>query len=330
MDFNRETVMRRVCVLLLASTGMHALAQDRDSGAERKAAKSPPSQVQAKDLRRLAAGSAFRDCADCPQMVVIPVGSVTVGVPNGGADSGAAPRVLSLPKVIGIGKYEVTRAQFARFVQETGHATTGSCFVWSGTGYRRDASKNWRDPGFEQKDKEPVVCVNWNDAKAYADWLSRKSGKTYRLPTEAEWEYAARAGSPDVRPWRDDARNACRYANVADRRTMRDVPGTTNWLFHDCDDRHAYTAPVGSYRANAFGLFDMLGNAWEWTEDCRDEENGVTPADEAACPKGTCCRRVLRGGAWVDSPVFVSYDFRFFIASEDRDVYAGFRVARVD
>jgi len=261
---------------------------------------------------------------------VIPPGSVSVGSPGDGTVLEGSPQALKLAAAIGVGKFEVTRAQFARFVRETGYATNGGCFVWSGVKYEHDASKDWRHPGFAQTDKDPVVCVNWDDAKAYTDWLAKKSGKPYRLPTETEWEYAARAGSPALRPWGDDARVACRYANVADRRAMRDVPGVASWLFHDCDDQHAYTAPVGSYRPNAFGLYDMLGNAWEWTEDCQDEANAATPSNGRDCAKGVCCRRVLRGGGWVDSPNFVRYDFRFFIGSADRDFYVGFRVARTD
>ena len=235
-----------------------------------------------------------------------------------------------MPEGLSIGKYEVTKAQFARFVQQSGHQTNGSCFVWNGARYLQDASKSWRDPGFAQTEKDPVVCVNWDDAHAYTEWLAKKSGRRYRLPTEAEWEYAARAGSKTVRPWGDDARNACRYANVADLSTLREVPGTGSWLFHECDDKHAYTAPVGSYRANAFGLYDVLGNAWEWTEECQDEANAGAASGNRDCTDSACCRRVLRGGAWVDSPVLVRYDFRFFIDSVDRDFYVGFRVARTN
>ena len=316
--------------LLLASASPQVLAQQRDQGAAKVTAQASLPAAKANNLRRLAAGTVFRDCADCPEMVVIPRGRVKVAASeNGGGNGAAAPqRVLTLPGAIGMGKYEVTRAQYARFVEEAGYATKGSCFVWSGLRYEHDVSKSWREPGFAQTDEDPVVCVNWNDARAYTRWLSAKSGQAYRLPTEAEWEYAARAGSTALRPWGDDARETCRYANVADLSTMRGVPGTTSWLFHDCDDKHAYTAPVGSYQANAYGLYDMLGNAWEWTEDCQDDANAGAQSDDPQCPKGACCRRVLRGGAWVDSPTFVRYDFRFFIGSADRDFYAGFRVVR--
>lgn len=246
---------------------------------------------------------------------------------NDGLGIGDPPPIpIAIPDAIGVGQYEVTRAQFARFVRESGHATSGGCFAWNGNHYEQDASKNWQTPGFAQTDRDPVVCVNWRDARAYADWLSKKTGKRYRLPTETEWEYAARAGDRGLRPWGEKSTGACRHANVADRATMRGVPGTAKWLFHDCDDRHVYTAPAGGYRPNAFGLYDMLGNAWEWTGDCWDED---PVGAEAGDPLGVACTgSVLRGGGWVDSEAFVSYDFRFFINAGDRDFYAGFRVVR--
>ena len=126
------------------------------------------------------------------------------------------------------------------------------------------------------------------------------------------------------------ASDACRYANVADAAAKRGVPGTATWTFHECNDKHAYTAPVGSYRSNAFGLYDMLGNAWEWTQDWVNEENGGAPSDDRDRPNADCGYGVVLGGGWVDSAAFVRYDFRFFIGSDDRDFYNGFRVVRTD
>lgn len=260
-------------------------------------------------------------------MVVIPPGSVSLGSAQseaGQARSEGPTHTLALENAIGVGKYEVTKAQFARFVQERGYTTGGGCFAWNGSRYEQDASKNWRNPGFAQTGNHPVVCVNWNDAKAYTEWLSQKTGRRYRLPTESEWEYAARAGDQASRPWDDNPSEACRYADVGDASAKRGVPGTSNWTFHACDDHHAYTAPVGSYRPNAFGLHDMLGNAWEWLQECWRED--YTPAGNG--PGARCSRHMLRGGAWVDSPALVRYDFRFFIDPDDRDYYSGFRVVR--
>lgn len=285
------------------------------------------------DLQRLAAGTVFRDCADCPEMVVIPPGKFALGWPDdeaGQMDLEGPRQWVAIPSAFSAGRYEVTRAQFARFAQESGHSASGGCFVWSGGRYEQDASKNWRNPSFSQTDNDPVVCVSWYDAKAYTEWLTKKAGKRYRLLTEAEWEYAARAGMQTARPWGGNAGDACRYANVADASAKRGVPGTVSWTFHECDDNHAYTAPVGSYQPNAFGLYDMMGNAWEWTEDCRNDEVEGAPSDSRDGSSGECDQRVLRGGSWVDSPPFVRYDFRFFIGSDDHDYYNGFRVARTD
>jgi formylglycine-generating enzyme required for sulfatase activity len=308
-----------LAALLLALSGSPLLAQQ-------------PAPVR-NDLQRLRPGTVFRDCVRCPEMVVVPPGSVTVGPADDGAERMGfeEPRyTLTITRAIGVGRYEVTRGQFARFVQESGHKVDGGCFVWNGSRYLQDASRDWRNPGFAQKDNEPVVCVNWNDAKAYSEWLTKTTGEFYRLPTEEEWEYAARAGSLVSRPWGDKPQQACRYANVADTSAKRGVAGTVSWEFHECNDHHAHTAPVGSYPPNAFGLYDMLGNAWEWTEDCWSDENGGAPGDDPDWLNKVCSQRVLRGGAWVDSPTFVSYDFRFFIGSRDRDFYAGFRVVRAD
>jgi len=262
-------------------------------------------------------------------MVLIPAGGFLMGSNVDEPDQGPG-RWVAMPRAFGVGKYEVTKAQFARFVRESGHSTSGGCFVWSGSRYEQDATKNWRNPGFPQTDKDPVVCVNFGDAKAYTEWLAMKTGKGYRLLTEAEWEYAARAGTQTSRPWGDNAGNACRYANVADAMAKRDVPGTASWIFHECNDKRAYTAPVGSYRPNAFGLYDMLGNAWEWTADCWGDEYADAPAAGRDGASSACGQRVLRGGAWVDSPLFVRYDFRFSIGADDRDCYIGFRVARTE
>lgn len=260
-------------------------------------------------------------------MVLIPAGRFMSGSSDGAADAGP-PQLVEMASAFGLGKYEVTRAQFARFARESGHTSSGGCFAWNGRLYEQDASKDWRSPGFAQKNSHPVVCVNWNDAKAYTEWLSRKTGKRYRLPGGAEWEYAARAGTQSSRPWGDDANEACRYANVADATAKRAVAGSASWTFHACSDRHAHTAPVGSYPPNAFGLHDMLGNVWEWTEDCSNEERAGAAADGRGGSGAACGQRVLRGGAWVDSPPFVRFDFRFMIGAEDRDFYIGFRVLR--
>ncbi len=163
---------------------------------------------------------------------------------------------------------EVTRDQFDAFVRATGHKAGGPCWVWN-KGENKFVESNandWRDPGFSQGGNHPVVCVNWNDARAYVLWLSQKTGKDYRLPTEAEWEYAARAGTSAPRYWGWDNVSACHNANVADLTAASGLDAKPASIFQ-CTDGYVYTAPVAQFQANAFGLNDTLGNVWEWTED---------------------------------------------------------------
>jgi hypothetical protein len=142
---------------------------------------------------------------------------------------------------------EVTLGQFRRFVRDSGHrpqSESKGCWWDTGSKWEESKSKNWRSPGFSQLDSQPVVCVSWNDASAYADWLSRKTGKRFRLPAELEWEYAARAGTTTARYWGNDADVACRYASVSDRATKRKQGW--DWTVHNCADGHEATAPVGT------------------------------------------------------------------------------------
>ncbi len=241
-----------------------------------------------------AVGTAFRECTDCPEMVVLPAGSFTMGSPGheAGRDEDEGPqRVVTVARPFALGRYEVTRGQFAAFVAASGYQSQGgNCWYWNGDEGKfknDDASLSWRNPGYAQNDGHPVVCVSWTDAKAYVDWLASRTGKAYRLPGEAEWEYAARAASNTARPWGDDPNQACSHANVADQTFVRvvPVPEGKKWVNqHECDDGSAYTANVGSYRANRFGLYDMIGNVWEWTADCWNTSYTAAPSDgSVAC-----------------------------------------------
>ena len=217
----------------------------------------------------------------------------------------------------------MTRAEFAAFVRKTGHEATG-CWVLV---LDYDGSKDWRDPGYEQTDRDPVACVSWNDAKAYLGWLSHKSGKTYRFPSESEWEYAARAGTNTARFWGDDADRGCGYANVLDRTGKRE--NKLGWMNSArCDDGYAQTAPVGSFTANAFGVHDMLGNVWEWTEDCWNDLYKGAPRDGSAWRSGDCDQRILRGALWSGIPRFVRAAIRLRGGAGFRVNFIGFRVAR--
>ena len=250
----------------------------------------------------------FRDCAECPAMLAIPAGSFLMGVAAGEEEREAVPeqvRGQSAPqhrvtiRAFALGQHEVTRGEFLAFVRDTRHNMGDSCTALaqkddrSGYGFKEIAGRNWRHTGFAQTDQDPVVCVSWNDAKAYLRWLTGRTGRAYRLPSEAEWEYAARAGSATSRYWGDAAADGCAHGNIGDRSLMR--LGMTEGLAQ-CDDGYTRTAPAGSFKPNAFGLHDMLGNVWEWTQDCWNANYAGAPSDGRAWEDSDCNRRVLRGG----------------------------------
>ena len=289
-------------------------------------------------------GSVFRDCPDCPEMVVIPAGNFTmgsaaaettrVGVPDPVSTRERPQHAVSITRSFALGKYHVTRGEFAAFVGETGYDPTG-CYTFDGSNWNQEPSKNSRSPGFTQTDRDPVVCVSDVDAQHYISWLNGKvRGRVsvsaggdgpYRLPSEAEWEYAARAGTTTARFWGDDEAQQCVYANGADLTAK----GTfTGWTMAGCSDGYVYTSPVGSFRPNPFGLYDMLGNAWEWTADCWNDTYGGAPNDGSVWTTGDCVKLVARGGSWSSDPRLLRSADRFRGVAESRYLDAGFRLAR--
>ena len=277
-----------------------------------------------------------RDCADCPELVTLPAGRFVMGAaPDeevleqlaGEFRGRSAPqRAVELAR-FSIGRFEVTRGQFRAFVAATGHRSAG-CFVWSVDAHRLEAVRSWQSPGFEQNDTHPATCISWEDAEAYTRWLSQRSGRRYRLPSEAEWEYAARAGTTTHRHWGNDMREACRYSNSADISTRREVPEAADWAFSDCNDDHAYTAPVGRFAANAFGLHDTLGNVAEWTADCWNPDYRGAPATAIARSDGDCHLRAVRGGAWDEASAGLRAAYRAGSPVVVRVYARGFRVVR--
>jgi formylglycine-generating enzyme len=277
----------------------------------------------------------FRDCPDCPQMVVIPGGSFLMGSPEGEAarDPGEGPQRAVSVASFALGRTHVTRGEFAVFVRETGHDPQG-CAAWSGSRWVLDPVRNWRHPGFAQADDHPVVCVNWDDARRYAQWLSDRTGYRYFFPSEAQWEYAARAGSGTARYWGDDPAQACDFANVDDQpagdplRAHPSLAGVVDPGAYPCRDGYAYTSPVARFRPNGFGLYDMLGNAWQWTRDCWNRNYRGAPPDEQAWTGGDCARRVFRGGAWSLRARFVRAAIRQRGDTGTRHDNLGFRLVR--
>ena len=275
-------------------------------------------------------GRSFRDCPDCPEMLVLPAGSFQMGSPLGeaGRDDAEGPQRPVSVRSFALGRSQVTRAQFAAFVQATGHPSPPGCHVWNGTSWLDTPGRGWAAPDFAQDDNHPAVCINWPDARAYVEWLASKTGRAYRLPSEAEWEYAARAGGTGARYWGQESDSACDYANVLDKSARRQFRYHSSYLIHQCMDDYAYTAPVARFKPNDFGLYDMLGNVWHWTADCWNDSHADAPADGSARSKGACSMHVLRGGSWNSPPRSVRAAFRARLESEVRFGDNGFRVAR--
>ena len=281
----------------------------------------------------------FRDCDGCPEMVVVPAGSFVIGSPAGERDRASSEgpqRRVQVGAAFAVGKYEITRAQFAEFSRAVAaRPQADGCLAFdpSDADFRRDASgRDWRRPGYPQTDDHPAVCIAWTEAKSYADWLSTKTGQRYRLLSESEWEYAARAGSGSSRPWGDDPAQSCRHANLADETFVREVSRGPrgSWYpgWHACRDGYAHTAPVGRYQPNRFGLHDMIGNAWEWVEDCWNDSHALASSDASPRLAGDCASRVYRGGAWHSYPRFGRSAQRSGAAAGYRHALIGFRVAR--
>jgi formylglycine-generating enzyme required for sulfatase activity len=255
----------------------------------------------------------FRECEDCPEMVVVPAGSFTMGSPENekDRDNDEGPQhVVTIGRPFAVGKWHMTRDQFAVFARETSFADHSKC--------------SWSNPGAGDG-SHPVTCISWDDTKAYIEWVAKKTGKPYRMLTEAEFEYAARGRtSPGAYPrfwFGDNERNLCRYGNFADKKSM--------FSGAPCDDGYKYTSPTGHYQPNAFGLYDMFGNALQWTQDCWHDHYYGAPSDGSAWT--TNCREdrplVARGGHWLSQPERLRAAARAMVFRSENGVI-GFRLAR--
>ena len=259
-------------------------------------------------------GDVFRDCADCPEMVVVPSGSFMMGSPPSeeGRDDDEGPvHRVSILSAFAVGVYEVTRGEFGRFVSSTGRSMGDKCWTLEDGVIEERSGRSWRSPGYSQTDMHPAVCVGWEDAQAYVDWLSRETGEAYRLLSESEWEYVARAGTTTRYHWGDAiGRN---LANCRGCGSRWDGEGAS---------------PVGSFGENAFGLHDVHGNVAEWVEDCRNDSYAGAPNDGSAWKSGDCSWHVLRGGTWDDDPRGLRAAIRNSLILGIRVGGFGFRVAR--
>lgn len=284
-------------------------------------------------------GTPFRDCVNgCPEMVMLPQGAFMMGAPpeEEGEDVPEFFRGHSVPQhevtiryPLAIGRFDVTRDEYARFVAETNRPDPDTCYGPDASGRETEIQgANWHTPGYPQTGKDPVVCVSWDDAHAYTIWLSAKTKHLYRLPTEAEWEYSARAGTTTSRYGSDNPAELCRYINHADL-DFSDRHPAESGVNRECRDGYGFTSPVGSFPPNPFGLYDMLGNVWQLTEDCWNESYVGAPSDGSSWQSGDCGRRVVRGGAYSNIPGLVRAAVRNRPRSSGRDHSGGFRVARV-
>ncbi|MSO97496.1 MAG: formylglycine-generating enzyme family protein [Rhodospirillaceae bacterium] len=282
-------------------------------------------------------GTVFRDCPTCPEMVVVPPGSFTMGsdakntMRGGEARPEGPARPVTIAKLFAAGRMELTNAQFRAFVKATGHVSSRDCSI--GLGKEEFDKLDFEGPFFGRKpaDDEAVVCVSWNDAKDYAAWMSGVTGKRYRLLTEAEWEYATKAGAKTKWPWGDNDLDACKYENTYDLDSAADMPAgaKVNWEALACHDGQGRIAKVGSYPPNTFGLYDMLGNVWEWVEDCSLELYPATPNDGSAVQVAANCeKRGVRGGSWYTRQDRHRTTFRGRDASTDQAHHFGIRIAR--
>jgi len=290
-------------------------------------------------MEPMQSGQRLRDCPNCPQMVVVPAGNFLMG--SSAADtqrdlkSAAAydlpafvrsyleqehpQHPVTIARPFGLGMYPVTKEEFAAFVQDTGYTTAGGCTLFDNHKYRKHADAGWQNPGFPQTDQDPVVCVSVGDAKAYIAWLNGKlrdpastdGNGPYRLPSEAELEYSARAGTQTARWWGDEI--GADYADCGRCGSRWDLTGT---------------APVGSFRSNPFGLYDMLGNVWEWAEDCWYDRYIDAPEDGSARVSGECAEHVMRSGSWNSVPWVLRTNGRSKQPTEAHENNLGFRIAK--
>ncbi|MFN0315511.1 MAG: formylglycine-generating enzyme family protein [Burkholderiales bacterium] len=255
----------------------------------------------------------IKDCGVCPELVVVPAGQFMMG---SNSNESSLPdekpaHLVKIAKSFAVGKYEVTFDNW--------HACV------SGGGCRQADDEGWG------RGNRPVINVDHAAAKAYASWLSRKTGKRYRLLSESEWEYAARGGTVTAWYWGSIEEGigipaGCLYANTHDQSSKTNRPDYA-WLAHPCEDGYTYTAPAGTFKPNPFGLYDMLGNVAEWVEDCEASYKDA-PADGSAAVANDCEARVTRGGAWMHGPTWVRSAFRHPQTPGYANYTVGLRIAR--
>ena len=265
-------------------------------------------------------GEPFKDCLECPELVVVPAGSFMMGASPGEEvfNHEREDRVqVNIAEPFAVGRFAVTRSEFAAFLAATAHNSDGGCYDISSSEVKGRAGRDWRSPGFLQDDRHPVVCVNWHDAKAYVAWLASHTGKGYRLLTETEREYVARAGS--ITPFWWGSTISTDQANY---------DGSITYAGGAAGERRRATVPVDSFLPNPWGLYNVHGNAWDWTEDCWNPTNAGNSGDGSPRLTGDCSLRVIRGAGWNNAPHTLRSARREREPINVRASRMGFRVAR--
>jgi formylglycine-generating enzyme required for sulfatase activity len=290
-----------------------------------------PGALTAAEECALTPKAVFRECIDCPEMVVLPSGSFMMGSSadeKGRNDDEGPQHRVEIPEIFAVGRFHVTVDQFAAFVRATGYSAGSECRTFEDNKFENRTGRSWQNPGISQTGAHPATCLSWNDARSYVAWLSKTTDRPYRLLSEAEWEYAARAGTTTRYYFGDDERDMCRYGNGLDETAKAAVPAVRDWDVLPCKDGFAFTSPVGTFPANAFGLADMLGNASTWVADCQKDSYLGAPSDSSAVTSGDCARRMLRGGSWISIPRGLRSAYRSGYTPSLRFSLNGLRVAR--
>jgi len=263
-------------------------------------------------------------CADCLELQIIQPSSFVMGSDTQGRQMGPdeLPAVeVTIANPFTMGVTQVTRAQFSVFAEATGHSPRLGCWTYTQYGWAQDQTANWRNPGFPQSETDPVVCVSLEDATAFLAWASARDEKQYRLPSEAEWHLASGANLPT--PFWGTQYDICDFGNVPDLTSKN----KTAKAGEPCSDGALYTAPVASYKPNPNGLFDMIGNAWEWTADCWTGSYEGLPTDGSPLLDPGCTEHALRGHSWTDAPGPVRPQTRYSLSPVARQSIVGFRIA---
>ena len=247
-------------------------------------------------------GSVFKDCDVCPEMVVVPPGEFIMGSTNEEVTRAGVrqqdwlreqpSRKVVISKPFAMGRFEIKVSEWRAFLNEVDIDTGSECLTWdiSTNSWTELKNADWQNPGYDQSDNYAVGCVGLADAIVYVRWLSEKTGNIYRIPTEAEWEFSARGGQQTLQYWGDSMENICAYANVSDldRADIHGGLAENPTRYFKCRDGFPYTAPVGSYLPNQFGLYDMVGNIWEWVEDCYAPGYAGAPKDGSSRKVDAC------------------------------------------